>query len=60
MLLQKCDIKKKEYPNLFQEQKATFKRAGRKYLISDLINIIIDFPKAILKRFKIIFLNKNL
>ena len=52
MLLQKCDFKKEEYPNLFKEQKATFKKAGRKYLLSDLINIIIDLPKAILKRFR--------
>ena len=52
MLLKKCDMKKKEFPNLFEEQKATFQRVAKKYLLSDLINIIIDLPKAIMKRFK--------
>ena len=51
MLLQHCDKKQMEHPNLFEQQKATFQRAGKKYLLSDLIIMIFDFPKALFKRF---------
>ena len=50
LLLKKSKPIKRKFPNLYIEQEKTFKQTAKDYLLSDILRIFIDLPKAIIKR----------